>query len=104
MPKPNLFDARKTFTTGDGSSAYYYDLNKLTELGIGNINQLPFSIKVLLESALRNCDDYVVTKADVEKIAKYNPAEPSPEEIAFKPARVILQDFTGVPCVVDFHC
>lgn len=101
MSKPNLFDARKTFTTGDGTSAYYYDLNKLAELGIGNIERLPFSIKVLLESALRNCDDYVVTKADVKKIASYNPAEPSPEEIAFKPARVILQDFTGVPCVVD---
>jgi aconitate hydratase len=98
--KKNLFGARETFDTGSGS-AYLYRLGKLEEDGIGQVSRLPFSIKVLLESALRNCDDYVVPKTAVEKLAQYDPANPTPEEIPFMPARVILQDFTGVPCVVD---
>ena len=98
--KKNLFGAREVFDTGSGN-AYLYRLDTLEKNGLGNISRLPFSIKVLLESALRNCDDYVVPKAAVEKLAAYDPANPVPEEIPFMPARVILQDFTGVPCVVD---
>jgi len=63
--------------------------------------RLPFSIKVLLESALRNCDGFQVTEEDVRRLAGWSPKSGEPVEIPFKPARVILQDFTGVPCVVD---
>ncbi|MCA9996798.1 MAG: aconitate hydratase AcnA, partial [Anaerolineales bacterium] len=80
---------------------YYYRLAKLQEDGIANIDRLPFSIKVLLEALLRNCDDYIVTSADVKKLANWEPVNPNREEIAFMPGRVILQDFTGVPAVVD---
>ncbi len=80
---------------------YYYRLAKLQEDGIANIDRLPFSIKVLLEALLRNCDDYIVTPADVKKLANWEPVNPNREEIAFMPGRVILQDFTGVPAVVD---
>lgn len=91
---------RTAFDTGSGQ-AYLYSLSKLADQGFPGIHQLPFSIKVLLESVLRNCDDYVVTQADVKKLAEYDPQAPVQSEIPFKPARVILQDFTGVPAVVD---
>ncbi|HET9327296.1 MAG TPA: aconitate hydratase AcnA, partial [Candidatus Eisenbacteria bacterium] len=70
------------------------------EVGI-SLERLPFSIRVLLESALRNCDNYQVTEDDVKRLAAWNGATGDPVEVPFKPARVILQDFTGVPCVVD---
>ncbi len=76
-------------------------LNKLTELGLGNLDKLPFSIKVLLESCLRNLDNFEVSEDDVKRLATWNAAKPVTTELPFKPARVILQDFTGVPCVVD---
>ncbi len=98
--KKNLFGARQLFDTGSGQ-AYLYRLDKLEQDGLGQVSRLPFSIKVLLESALRNCDDYVVPKSAIERLAAYDPANPVAEEIPFLPARVILQDFTGVPCVVD---
>lgn len=98
--KKNLFGARQLFDTGSGQ-AYLYRLDKLEQDGFGQVSRLPFSIKVLLESALRNCDDYVVPKTAIERLAAYDPANPVAEEIPFLPARVILQDFTGVPCVVD---
>src|ERR1700743_2966904 len=63
-------------------------------------SKLPFSIRVLLESALRNFDNYQVTEKDIKTIVNWKPNEKK-DEIAFKPGRVILQDFTGVPCVVD---
>ncbi len=96
----NSFSARATFDTGTGEAAYYR-LAKLQEDGLGRIDRLPFSIKVLLESLLRNEDGYTVTAADVRNLAAYDPKAPSDAEIPFKPARVILQDFTGVPAVVD---
>ena len=65
-----------------------------------DISKLPFSIRILLESALRNFDDYQVTQKDIDTIVNWKPNEKK-DEIAFKPGRVILQDFTGVPCVVD---
>src|SRR3954466_260823 len=76
-------------------------LNKLAELGLGNLDKLPFSIKILLESCLRNLDNFEVSEDDVKRLAKWNPEKPSNNELPFKVARVILQDFTGVPCVVD---
>jgi aconitate hydratase len=82
-----------------GTDYYYYQLDKLAHLG--DVARLPFSIKVLLEALLRTCDGYAVSPADVEKLAAWNPAQPARDELPFKPSRVILQDFTGVPAVVD---
>ncbi len=96
----NLLGARATFDTGSGDG-YLYRLDALSKNGFGGIDRLPFSIKVLLESLLRECDDYLVSKEDVERLAAYDPTAPAKEEIPFLPARVLLQDFTGVPAVVD---
>ena len=96
----NSFDAKASFDTGSGT-AHYYRLSKLQEDGLGDISRLPFSIKVLLEALLRNENGYNVTADDVRSLASYNAKEPANVEIPFKPARVILQDFTGVPSVVD---
>ena len=96
----NSLGTRKSFQTGTGS-AYYYSIADLETKGFGAVSRLPFSIKVLLEAVLRECDGYVVTEDDVRKVAAYNAANPGDIEIPFKPARVVLQDFTGVPAVVD---
>ncbi len=79
----------------------YYRLAKLQEDGIGRIDRLPFSIKVLLESALRNNDGFLVTPDDVTALANWQPQAETRGETPFKPGRVILQDFTGVPVIVD---
>jgi aconitate hydratase len=103
----------------DGQVAYYR-LSRLEELGVGRVSRLPFSIKVLLEAVLRTCDGYEVTEDDVRNLAAWSPSptpQPSPSpklgrgrgqgegaaaaEFPFKPARVIMQDMTGVPAVVD---
>ncbi|MCC7086434.1 MAG: aconitate hydratase AcnA [Pirellulales bacterium] len=94
------FGAKTSFNTGSGK-AVLYRLSKLEELGLGQISALPFSIRVLLESLLRNCDGYEVSERDVRNLASWNAEQPAETEIPFKPARVVLQDFTGVPCVVD---
>ncbi|MBE2183105.1 MAG: aconitate hydratase AcnA [Anaerolineae bacterium] len=94
------FGARSTLNVG--SQTYtIYRLDALASRGIGNINHLPFSIKVLLENALRNLDNYEVNESDVANIANWNAKSPQQVEIPYKPARVVLQDFTGVPTVVD---
>lgn len=90
---------RIEFETGSGT-AHLYSLSKLVELGYTNVEKLPFSIKILLEAVLREFDDYVVTEQDIEVLANYNAKSPK-GEIPFKPSRVVLQDFTGVPAVVD---
>ena len=95
-------DFKKTrieFETGSGK-ANLFSLPKLKELGYANVDKLPFSIKILLEAVLREYDEYVVTKQDIEALANYNAKNPQ-GEIPFKPSRVVLQDFTGVPAVVD---
>ena len=96
----NSFDARASFDTGSGSASYYR-LEALQEQGLGDVSRLPFSIKVLLESLLRNENGYDVTAEDVRLLAGYDADAPAKVEIPFKPARVVLQDFTGVPAVVD---
>jgi aconitate hydratase len=96
----NPLGARAKFDTGNGE-AYIYRLDKLEQAGLGHISRLPFSIKVLLEAVLREVDGYIVVEEDVHKLASWDAAAPVAEEIPFKPARVILQDFTGVPAVVD---
>ena len=98
--KRDPFGARDEFETGKGSAGIYR-LSKLDELGLGNPSSLPYSIRILLEAVLRNCDGYVVTEEDVKELAKWNAAAPAKAEIPFKPSRVVLQDFTGVPAVVD---
>jgi aconitate hydratase len=110
MPAPTLkidpFKARDAFETGSGQAGIYR-LTKLEQLGLTKVEALPFSIRVLLESCLRNCDGYVVTENDVKALANWGasrgvlaPGDPG-VEVPFNPARVVLQDFTGVPCVVD---
>jgi aconitate hydratase len=85
----------------NGKRITIYRLNKLEELGIGKISRLPYSIKVLLEALLRQVDGQLVTKEDVESLAKWSPDFIPDRELPFIPARVVLQDFTGVPAVVD---
>ncbi|QDU56299.1 aconitate hydratase AcnA [Aeoliella mucimassa] len=97
----DAFSARSTFDTGNGT-ADFYRLAALEEAGLTKVDALPYSIRVLLESVLRNCDDYVVTQDDVKALAAWADSKGSAAvEIPFKPARVVLQDFTGVPAVVD---
>uniref|UniRef100_A0A6N2N4D9 Aconitate hydratase n=1 Tax=Salix viminalis TaxID=40686 RepID=A0A6N2N4D9_SALVM len=83
---------------GGGEFGKFYSLPALND---PRIDKLPYSIKILLESAIRNCDNFHVTKDDVEKIIDWENSAPKLVEIPFKPARVLLQDFTGVPAVVD---
>jgi aconitate hydratase len=84
-----------------GPSIQYYRLDALEEQGIGRVSRLPFSIKVLLEAILRQVDGFAVTEEDVARLAAWDAEHVAPIELPFKPARVILQDFTGVPCVLD---
>ena len=94
------FGARDSIKTASGP-AIIYRLNQLEESGLGKISRLPFSIRVLLEAVLRNCDGHLITEDDVRGLAAWAASAPAPREVPFKPARVILQDFTGVPAVVD---
>lgn len=94
------FSARDTFETGSGRAGIYR-LSRLEDAGLGSISTLPYSIRVLLESVLRNCDGFAVTEAHIRTLAGWNAVAVAREEIPFSPARVVLQDFTGVPCVVD---
>jgi aconitate hydratase len=91
------FKARTTLTVG----AQQYDILSLAALKAHNVGRLPFSLKVLLENLLRFEDGVNVTKADIEALLKWEPKAQPSHEIAFTPARVIMQDFTGVPCIVD---
>jgi aconitate hydratase len=100
MPRPDPFKARAALSTKSGTYTYY-DLNALAKQNIGHVARLPYSIRVLLESMLRNLDGFIVTADDVAGLANWNAKAPVKEEIPFMPARVVLQDFTGVPCVVD---
>jgi len=93
------FGARRRFSLPDGSTATMFDPGALARAGIGRVERLPFSIRILLENLLRHEDGETVTKDDIEALAHWEPEKE--REIAFRPARVILQDFTGVPAVVD---
>ena len=100
MVKNDVFKARSTFEV-NGKKYHYYRLQALEEAGIGNVSRLPYSIKVLLESVLRQVDGRVITREHVENLAKWGTNELKDVDVPFKPSRVILQDFTGVPAVVD---
>ncbi|MBF0279711.1 MAG: aconitate hydratase AcnA [SAR324 cluster bacterium] len=95
----NKFGTRRSFDTGSGS-ADLYRLDQLEKDGVGPVSKLPFSIKILLEQALRNLDNFQVNEKDINALANWNGSKQE-EEIPFKPTRVLLQDFTGVPAVVD---
>lgn len=92
------FNAKKKLELKDGTYNYY-SLSELEEQGHA-IEKLPFSIRILLENALRNYDDFTVTKEHIDKIINWKP-DTTNEDIPYKPARVLMQDFTGVPAVVD---
>jgi len=94
-----LFDSFGARAKLAGTDFYFYRLDKLARLA--DLDRLPFSIKILLEAVLRTADGYEVMPADVERLARWTPQMAEPFEIPFKPGRVILQDFTGVPAVVD---
>jgi aconitate hydratase len=100
MKKNDVFNARSTFDV-NGKEYSYYRLGALEEAGIGNVSKLPYSVKVLLESVLRQYDGKVINKEHVENLAKWGTSELKDIDVPFKPSRVILQDFTGVPAVVD---
>ncbi len=94
------FGARDTFSSPSGEIGMYR-LSRLEDAGLTTIAKLPFSIRLLVESVLRNCDGFEVREEDVKNLAKWDAAAPAGVEVPFKPARVILQDFTGVPAMVD---
>src|ERR687889_582592 len=97
----NLFDTLQTFTTAGGKTAQFYSLPRLEEEGVGPVSRLPVSIRVVLESVLRNFDEKVVEEEDVRSLANWQARAERTEEIPFSVARVLLQDFTGVPLLVD---
>jgi aconitate hydratase len=101
-PSPNPFGARATLTLPSSQETYtYYRLSALADHGIGNLDRLPYTVRILLENLLRYCGRGLVTEEDVLALAQWSPQGNRPGEFPFMPARVLLQDFTGVPAVVD---
>jgi len=98
MNTPNTL---REFSPAPGRTAHLHSLPALEEAGLGKISRLPVSIRIVLESVLRNCDGKKVAWRDVEALARWNAKSPAPEEIPFVVARIVLQDFTGVPLLVD---
>src|SRR2546422_969541 len=97
----NPFDSLQTFDLGNGQQGSFYSLPALDQAGVGAISTLPVSIRLVLESVLRNCDGNKVTEADVKALANWQPRAERTGEIPFVVARIVLQDFTGVPLLVD---
>src|SRR3989449_8528356 len=95
------FNTLTKFDAGNGREGFLYSLPALEEQGIEKISRLPVSIRIVLESVLRNCDGKKVRRKDVETLANWNAKSPANAEIPFVVARIVLQDFTGVPLVVD---
>jgi aconitate hydratase len=97
----NLFDSLKDFKPVAGKTGKFYSLPALEKAGIGKISRLPVSIRIVLESVLRNCDGKKVTEGHVRQLARWKPNAPRTDEIPFIVARIVLQDFTGVPLLAD---
>ena len=95
------FNAKETISTATGDHDIYR-LQAVADVTGDNLDRLPYSIKVLLESALRNYDGFTVTQSHIESLARYADDDVGDKEVPFMPGRVVLQDFTGVPAVVDF--
>lgn len=100
MGKQQAFRSKKNFEL-NGKTYNYYDLKAIEDAGLGKVDRLPFSIRVLLESVIRQYDGKVIKDEHVEGLAKWGTKEGANTDVPFKPSRVILQDFTGVPAVVD---
>jgi len=96
----NLFNTHRSLESG-ALACRYYSLPALAEAGIGAVNTLPISLRILLESLLRNYDGHLIKEEDIVNLANWDARASNPSEIPFKPARVVAQDFTGVPLVVD---
>ncbi|MFT5412808.1 MAG: aconitate hydratase, partial [Verrucomicrobiales bacterium] len=95
-------DTKRTFKTGDDTDGHFFSLPALRDSGIApNLDRLPVSVRIVLESVLRNCDGKKVTEDDVKNLANWNAKSPGDYEIPFTVARIVLQDFTGVPLLVD---
>ena len=97
----NLFDTLKKFDLGNGKQGSFYSLPALEAAGVGPISKLPVSIRLVLESVLRNCDGKKVTENSIRELAQWKPKAERTQEIPFIVARIVLQDFTGVPLLVD---
>jgi len=97
----NLFNTLQKFELGGGRQGSFHSLPALEEAGVGPVSQLPVSIRLVLESVLRNCDGKKVSEQNVRALANWKPVETRTEEIPFIVARIVLQDFTGVPLLVD---
>ncbi|MCD6050974.1 MAG: acn, partial [Verrucomicrobia bacterium] len=97
----NLFNTLQSFDLGNGKKGKFYSLPELEKAGVGPISKLPVSIRIVLESVLRNCDGLKVQEANVKELANWKPTESRTAEIPFVVARIVLQDFTGVPLLVD---
>ncbi|TXF10757.1 aconitate hydratase [Pelomicrobium methylotrophicum] len=97
----NLFDSLKEFTPARGKKGRFYSLAALEKAGLGKISRLPVSIRIVLESVLRNCDGRKVTEEHVRQLAAWQPNAPRTHEIPFVVSRIVLQDFTGVPLLAD---
>ena len=95
------FKTLRKFDAGKGHEGFLFSLAALEEQGVGKVSRLPVSIRIVLESVLRNCDGKKVRRKDVETLANWNARSPANAEIPFVVARIVLQDFTGVPLIVD---
>src|SRR5277367_230783 len=101
MSTHNLFNSLQTFDLGNGKQGNFYSLPALEKAGVGTVSRLPVSIRLVLESVLRNCDGKKVSEANVRELARWEPKAGRTLEIPFIVARIVLQDFTGVPLLVD---
>ena len=97
----NLFNTLQQFELGNGQPGQFYSLPALEKAGVGPISKLPVSIRLVLESVLRNCDGKKVHEANIKELANWRATETRTAEIPFVVARIVLQDFTGVPLLVD---
>ena len=97
----NLFGSLQSFDLGHGKTGRFYSLPALEKAGVGPVSKLPVSIRLVLESVLRNCDGLKVQEANIKELANWKPNEERTAEIPFVVARIVLQDFTGVPLLVD---
>ncbi|MEQ1913907.1 MAG: aconitate hydratase AcnA [Sideroxydans sp.] len=97
----NLFNSRQSLTLANGKTSALYSLPALEKAGVGNISRLPVSIRIVLESVLRNCDGKKVTEQHIRELANWKPNADRTQEIPFIVARIVLQDFTGVPLLAD---
>ncbi len=97
----NLFNTRTSFNLANGSQGTLYSLPALEAAGLGRISRLPVSIRIVLEAVLRNYDDKKIAESHIRELANWQPNAPRTEEIPFVVARIVLQDFTGVPLLAD---